>query len=80
LFALCIEQLEGYVAPKKNSYSLLYETALAKNDGNEEEATLYVLKQKEKQLDSLMFLDTPALSKIVRGNVRGPMDAFLRKK
>ena len=80
LFALCIDQLEGYVAPKKNSYSLLYETALAKNDGNEEEATLYVLKQKEKQLDSLMFLDSPMLARIVRGNVRGPMDAFLRKK
>ena len=80
LFALCIEQLTGYVAPKKNSYSLLYETALAKNDGNEEEATLYVLKQKEKQLDSLLFLDSPVLSRIVRGNVRGPMDAFLKKK
>jgi DNA polymerase elongation subunit (family B) len=80
LFALCIEQLDGYVAPKKNSYATIYEMALVKNEGNEEEATLHVLKQKEKQLDSLMFLDSPVLSKIVRGNVRGPMDAFLKKK
>jgi DNA polymerase elongation subunit (family B) len=78
LFALCIEQLEGYSSPKKESYTLIYQRALEKNK-DEEEATLATLKKKEDQLDSLMFLGSPALSKIVKASVRGPMDAFIKR-
>jgi hypothetical protein len=84
LFALCIENLNGYVPPKRPSYTELYEKYLEKfeNEGErkEEEATLRVLADKEKQLDSILFLSSPQLSKIIRKNTRGPMDAFLSKR
>jgi DNA polymerase delta subunit 1 len=78
LFALCIEQLEGYSSPKKESYTLIYQKALEKHK-DPEEATLATLKKKEDQLDSLMFLGSPTLSKIVKASVRGPMDAFIKR-
>jgi DNA polymerase delta subunit 1 len=64
LFALGIEQLDGYVPRKYIEYP-----------GDEEEATLAILKQKEKDLDSILFLGAPYLKK----HVRGPMDMFLRR-
>lgn len=79
LFALCIDRLNGYIPPSRPSYTTLMELMMEKYGNDVEQATLSVLKQKEKQLDSLMFLGCPALSKIVRRNVRGPMDAFLRR-
>jgi DNA polymerase delta subunit 1 len=78
LFALCIEQLEGYSSPKKESYTSIYQRALEKHK-DAEEATLATLKKKEDQLDSLMFLGSPTLSKIVKASVRGPMDAFIKR-
>lgn len=54
LFALCIESLDGYREPRP-SYSKMLEESM--EDGTDlEEATLGVLKHKEKQLDSLLFL------------------------
>jgi DNA polymerase delta subunit 1 len=82
LFALCIEQLDGYVAPKKPTFSDLKATYLAKfaeDEHPEEQATIAVLKKKEAYLDSLMFLGSPALSRKVKAAIRGPMDAFIRK-
>ena len=78
LFALCIQDLDGYVPPRKPSYGTLMETMMEKHQ-DEEKATLAVLDKKERQLESIMFLGSPALSKIVRSRVRGPMDAFVRK-
>ena len=84
LFALCIENLDGYVPPKRPSYNELYEKYLEKfeseGERKEEEATLRVLADKEKQLDSILFLSSPQLSKIIRKNTKGPMDAFLSKR
>jgi len=78
LFALAIEQLDGY---KKKDYDKFYKEYLETLD--EEEATLKVLKLKEKDLDGLLFLGSPELSKIVRKRghslVKGPMDAFLKR-
>lgn len=88
LFALCIEQLDGYKAPISPSYPALYtklKAAIAAKqpeldaDDLEEETLLAVLKHKEKQVDSLMFLRSAALANEVRKTTRGPMDAFLRK-
>ena len=79
LFALCIEQLEGYVAPRSPTYASVYQQMLLKHSGDEEEATRSLLDRKEKQLEALMFMSSPALSKVVKKNTRGPMDAFLRK-
>jgi DNA polymerase elongation subunit (family B) len=79
LFALCIDQLDGYIAPKRPSYEDIYETAFAKL-GDEEEATLSVLAKKEKQLDSLMFLGSPVLAKYIRKTTRGPLDNFFTRK
>jgi DNA polymerase delta subunit 1 len=58
LFALCIEQLEGYLPPRK-PYRAIYEEMLIKHKGNEEEATLSVLDKKADQLESIMFLKSP---------------------
>jgi DNA polymerase elongation subunit (family B) len=78
LFALCIEQMDGYAPSKYYNYKTMYEEYLDKYDGDEEEATLALLKQKEKQLDSLMFLGSPALTRMIRKMTKGPMDAFLK--
>jgi hypothetical protein len=80
LFALCIDKLEGYVPPRRPSYTTMYEELLEKYSGDEEDATIALLAKKEKQLDSLMFLGHPTLNAIVRrierSLVRGPLDAF----
>jgi DNA polymerase delta subunit 1 len=65
LFALGIEQLDGYVPKQYPEFP----------DLDEEDATLAVLKLKEKELDSILFLGAQYLKK----HKRGPMDAFLRK-
>ena len=78
LFALCIEQLEGYKAPTKESYKAMYERFMEKLK-DEEEAMLATLKKKEDQLDGMMFLGSPILNKMVKAAVRGPMDMFVRK-
>ncbi len=74
LFALAIDQLEGY-RPKVD-YESLYRDFLEKFNGDEEEATLSVLKRKEKDLDNILFLGASYLTK----HKRGPMDAFLGRK
>ena len=80
LFALCITQLEGYVPPRRPSYTTMYEGLLEKYNGDEEEATRALLTKKEKQLDSMMFMGSPLLTKLLRKHTRGPMDAFLTKR
>jgi DNA polymerase delta subunit 1 len=92
LFALCIEQLEGYKPPAV-PYTAVFDRlreAIAKKqptlNSNEldEEATLSVLKQKEKVLDGMMFVGSPELQAMVRKRghsmVKGPLDAFFAKK
>jgi hypothetical protein len=70
LFALAIEQLEGY-RPRFN-YKDMLETFM--EDGmDEEEATLKVLDKKQKELDELMF------QSVIKRYRKGPMDAFLRR-
>jgi DNA polymerase elongation subunit (family B) len=78
LFALCIEQLDGYKPPIKESYSSMYKRFMEKLK-DKEAATLAVLDKKAEQLDGMMFLGSPLLSKMVKAAVRGPMDAFVRK-
>jgi len=78
LFALCIEQLDGYVAPRSPSYEALYRDAFEKL-GDEEEATLAVLGKKEKQLDNLMFLKSTAMARVVRRNTQGPLDGYFKQ-
>jgi DNA polymerase delta subunit 1 len=80
LFALCISRLDGYIAPRRPSYTTMMEQMLEKHGGDEEAATIAVLAKKEKQLDGLMFMGSPLLSNILRRKTRGPMDAFLVKK
>jgi DNA polymerase elongation subunit (family B) len=79
LFALAIEKLDGY-KPKNNYKQLMSEYM---ETMTEEEATLKILDYKEKELDNIMFLNSPDLLKIVTkiGNsmVRGPMDMFIRR-
>jgi DNA polymerase elongation subunit (family B) len=80
LFALCLEDLEGYTPPRKPSYGTMMEEMLKKHEGDEEEATLAVLEKKERQLETLMFLGSPPLQKLLRKNRSGPLDAFFGKK
>jgi DNA polymerase elongation subunit (family B) len=79
LFALCIDKLDGYAPPRRPSYTTLMEDMMAKYNNDEEEATKAVLARKEKQLDGIMFLSSPALSKIIKKTTRGPMDSFIRR-
>lgn len=78
LFALCIDSIDGYREPRP-SYKSMYESFLA-DEMEHEEATLAVLKHKEKQLDSLMFLKADYIQNIIRASRSGPMDAFVKKK
>jgi DNA polymerase elongation subunit (family B) len=70
LFALAIENLEGY-SSKQNFAKLFQE--LLESGLDEEEATLKVLEKKEKELDSVLFMSAPYLKK----HKKGPMDMFL---
>jgi DNA polymerase delta subunit 1 len=78
LFALCIEKLDGYVEPSP-SYKKRYQDYLEKI-GDQEDATLRVLADKEKHLDKLLFLGSDYLRNPVRNSRTGPMDMFLTKK
>ena len=79
LFALCIEQLNGY-KPRK------YE--LKKEIEDEEDRTLAILDLKEKDLENVLFLGSKTLKpiveninrKILSSHVRGPMDTWLTRK
>lgn len=62
LFALCIEHLDGYIAPRK-SYSTIHKEYLEKFKGDEEDATIATLKEKEKQLDGILFLSSPRFTR-----------------
>jgi DNA polymerase elongation subunit (family B) len=74
LFALALEELEGYRPSIQNSYKAMYHAFL--DDGmDEEEATLKVLAKKEKELDSIMFLGAQYLKK----HKVGPMDRFMKR-
>ena len=74
LFALALEQLEGYRPSIHNNYKAMYHAFL--DDGmDEEEATLKVLEKKERELDSIMFLGAQYLKK----HKSGPMDKFMRR-
>jgi DNA polymerase elongation subunit (family B) len=75
LFALCIEKIEGYAEPSP-SYRKRYEEYLAKL-GDQEEATLRVLADKERQLDKLLFLGADYLRNPIRSTRTGPMDMFV---
>jgi hypothetical protein len=80
LFALGLEDLNGYNGKADYKH---YLNELIEDGMEEEEATLKVLSLKEKELDKLLFLGSPELSKIVKkvghSKVRGPIDAFFRK-
>lgn len=73
LFALAIEQLEGY-RPKVDYKKML--TDFMEDGLDEEDATLKVLDKKEKELDSILFLGAPYL----KTHKRGPMDMFVGRK
>jgi DNA polymerase elongation subunit (family B) len=73
LFALAIEQLDGY--KKKVDYNRLYADYI-KDGLDEENATLKVLDFKEKQLDEILFMNAPYLQ-FDRGQTT--MDAFIRR-
>ena len=72
MFALAIDQLDGYV--KRRDYDAEFKE-LIENGKDEEEATLQILKLKEKELDKIMFMGASYLSK----HKRGPMDMFIKR-
>jgi hypothetical protein len=78
LFALCIESLSGYHEPRP-SYSKMYEGMIAEGTDHEE-ATLSILKHKEKQLDSLLFLKADYIQNIIRASRSGPLDNWFKRK
>jgi len=80
LFALCIEQLEGYKAPSAVSYREMHAQFMEKLK-DEEEATLSVLAKKERQLEGLLFLESPDLRKMVlHKSGQSTLESFFAKK
>jgi len=83
LFALCIEDIPGYrhpsVGKKKQTYEQLYEEYMETLEDHEQ-ATLKVLAQKEKQLDSMLFLGAEYIQNTVRKSRTGPLYAFFKPK
>jgi DNA polymerase elongation subunit (family B) len=77
LFALCIDRIPGYKEPRP-SYKELFIQGMEKHENDEEASTLWVLERKEKQLESLLFLSSPAMVKLIRAGRTGPLDAFFR--
>lgn len=77
LFALCIEQIPGYREPSP-SYKELFTQGMIKYEGDEEKAMLWVLERKERQLESLLFMGSPAVMKVLKASRRGPLDAFFK--
>lgn len=73
LFALAIDKLDGY---KSNTNYATMMKNYVESGMDEEDATLAVLKQKEREIDSLLFMGAPYLKK----HKRGPMDMFLGRK
>jgi hypothetical protein len=73
MFALAVDQLDGYSS--RVDYASMAND-LMRSGVDEEEATLEVLKKKEKELDKLLFLGASYLTK----HKRGPMDVFLGRK
>ena len=71
LFALALEDLDGYV-PRVDYKRLLEQTIELR--GDEEQSTLDVLKVKEKEVDKLIFMKASYLNKYKVG----PMNKFLR--
>jgi DNA polymerase elongation subunit (family B) len=69
LFALGIEQLDGYIPKKYPTFP----------DLDEEEATLAVLKLKEKELDSLLFMKSNHILRAQGKPIQQRMDMFLRR-
>jgi hypothetical protein len=78
LFALCIEELDGYVSPKHPSYATLYTQMLEKHKGDEEAATLAVLDKKERQLDSIMFLSSDAIMRARGIPIQKKLSSYFR--
>lgn len=71
LFALAIEQLDGYKS--KNNYKQWMTEFM--ETMTEEEAMLKILDYKEKELDDILFMGAQYLKK----HKRGPMDAFIKR-
>jgi DNA polymerase elongation subunit (family B) len=78
LFALCIDKLDGYREPRPSYTQMLSE---AIEDGIDlEEATLGVLKHKEKQLDSLLFMKADYILRAQGKAVQSNLDNWFKKK
>jgi DNA polymerase elongation subunit (family B) len=77
LFALCLDRIPGYREPA-TSYKELFVQGMAKHENNEEEATLWVLERKERQLESLLFMGSPVVMKVLKASRKGPLDSFFK--
>ena len=72
LFALALEDLDGYV--ERVDYKRLLEETIDAG-GDEEESTISILKQKEKELETLLFMGSQYLRKLKRG----PIDRYFQR-
>jgi len=79
LFALCIEDLEGYEPPRRPSYGTLMDEMMEKHK-DEEEATLAVLGRKEKQLETIMFLSADYMLKARGIPIQRKINSYFARK
>ena len=76
LFALALEDLEGYI---NNTDYKRYLEEIIDSGTDEEEATLLVLKLKEKELENLMFMSSNHIQKALGRPIQQRITAFYKK-
>lgn len=83
LFALGIDRLSNYKEPRP-TYEKIYADAMVKYEDDHEKATLHVLARKEKHLESLLFLESPVMQRIINPDkkiyAQTEMTSFFKKK
>ena len=78
LFALALEKLEGYIPSPQTNYKAIYHAFL--DDGmDEEDATLKVLEKKQKELDGIMFMNSPHIQRALGKPVQQKLDKFMKR-
>jgi DNA polymerase elongation subunit (family B) len=78
LFALCLEELDGYETRNNKYYQEIYQDALIKYKNDEEEATLFTLKKKENELEKIMFLSADYMLRARGIPIQKKLDSYFK--
>lgn len=80
LFVLKIDDVEGYNKHRDKFYEKIYEDALGKFKGDEEEAILFTLKKKENELEDIMFMKSPHIQRALGKPVQQKLNSYFKNQ